>query len=74
MRQLLTICVALGVSQFLIVIVALQWIFAFTIMALLFVLSVAVAAPGVIGWELAKRGAIVSEDRERQPLLGEGAA
>jgi hypothetical protein len=43
-------------------------------MALLFVLSVVVAAPGIIKWEPAKRGAIVSEDREREPLLGEGAA
>lgn len=60
-------------AQFLTVIVALQWIFAFTIMALLFVLSVAVAAPGLVGWE-PKRGAIVSEEREREPLLGERAA
>jgi hypothetical protein len=48
----------------------LQWIFAFTVMALLFVLSVAIAVPGVIWWETAKRG----EDREREPLLGEGTA
>ena len=72
--DLLTIGAALGVAQFLSVIVALQWIFAFAIMALLAVLSVAVAAPGVVGWQLAKRGAIVSEDREREPLLGERAA
>jgi len=64
---------ALGVAQFLTVIVALQWIFAFTIMALLFVISAAVAVPGIIGWQ-PKRGAIVSEDREREPLLGERAA
>lgn len=42
-------------------------------MALLFLGSVAVAAPGLVGWE-PKRGAIVSEDREREPLLGERAA
>ncbi|KAF2275713.1 DUF1774-domain-containing protein [Westerdykella ornata] len=48
----------------------LQWIFAFTIGAILFVLSVLVAAPGLIGREdLFVRGQVVSEDRERAPLL-----
>jgi len=64
---------ALGVAQFLTVIVAVQWIEAFTIMALLFVVSSAVAAPGVFGKEGPfKRGEIVSEDRERAPLLAGG--
>ncbi|KAF2665688.1 DUF1774-domain-containing protein [Microthyrium microscopicum] len=63
-----TLTAALGVSQFLTVIVALQWIFAFTIMAVLFVLSVIVAFPDATGVELG-RGHVVSADREREPLL-----
>jgi len=59
---------ALGVAQFLTVIVALQWIFAFTIMALLFVGSVIVAFPDATGIQLG-RGQVVDEDRERAPLL-----
>ncbi|TID23679.1 DUF1774-domain-containing protein [Venturia nashicola] len=62
---------ALGVSQFLTVIVAVQWIEAFTIMALLFVASVGIAAPGIFGKDI-KRGDVVSEDRERAPLLAGG--
>jgi hypothetical protein len=58
----------LGVAQFLTVIVALQWIFAFTIGATLFVGSVLVAFPEVFGVNVG-RGHVVSEDRERAPLL-----
>ncbi|KAK8210119.1 hypothetical protein M8818_003606 [Zalaria obscura] len=60
---------AIGVSQFLTHVIAFQWIFAFVIMAVLFILSVLVGIPGVIGQDPFKRGAVVSEDRERQPLL-----
>jgi len=59
---------ALGVYQFLIVMIALQWIFAFTIMALLFLASVVVAFPDATGVQLG-RGRVVSADRERAPLL-----
>jgi len=63
---------ALGVAQFLTVIVAVQWIEAFTVMALLFLVSLAVAIPGVFGKDPFKRGDVVSEDRERAPLLAGG--
>jgi len=63
---------ALGVSQFLTVIVALQWIFAFTIMAALFVGSVIVAFPEATGINIG-RGTVVNEDRERAPLLANEA-
>jgi len=59
---------ALGVYQFLIVMIALQWIFAFTIMAILFLASVVVAFPDATGVQLG-RGQVVSADRERAPLL-----
>jgi len=61
---------ALGVSQFLTVIVALQWIFAFTIMAVLFIVSFIVAFPDATGVNVG-RGHVVSEDRERAPLLAD---
>ncbi|KAK4954088.1 hypothetical protein LTR66_004408 [Elasticomyces elasticus] len=60
---------AIGVSQFLTHIVAFQWIFAFVIMGLLFIYSILVGVPGILGRDPFKRGEIVSEDRERQPLL-----
>jgi hypothetical protein len=59
---------ALGVAQFLTVIVAIQWIFAFTIMAVLFIFSVIIAFPDATGINVG-RGHVVSEDREREPLL-----
>jgi len=59
---------ALGVHQFLLAIIALQWIFAFTIMAILFLASVVVAFPDATGVQFG-RGRVVSEDRERAPLL-----
>jgi hypothetical protein len=54
------------------VIVALQWIFAFTIMAVLFVGTVIVAFPDATGIDIG-RGNVVSEDRERAPLLANDA-
>lgn len=58
-----------AVGQFLtkIPILQVQWIEAFIIGGLLFVLSAAVAS----GKDLVSRGAVVSEDRERAPLLAE---
>jgi len=61
---------ALGVYQFLIAIVALQWIFAFTLMAVLFLASVVVAFPDATGVQFG-RGQIVEADRERAPLLAD---
>ncbi|KAK7521414.1 uncharacterized protein IWZ02DRAFT_453644 [Phyllosticta citriasiana] len=69
--ELSILAAALGVAQFFTKVIAFQWIFAFVIMALLFVTSVAVAVPGVLGRDPFKRGEIVSEDRERAPLLAD---
>lgn len=54
-------------------VVALQWIFAWVIAGVLFVSTIMIAAPGLLGVKVQEsieeaRGAI--EDRERQPLLG----
>ncbi|KAI1171580.1 DUF1774-domain-containing protein [Nemania sp. FL0916] len=53
---------AIGVSQFFVQVIALQWIFAFTIMAVLFVATVVIAVP-------ATTGKTQSADAERAPLL-----
>ncbi|KAI0521266.1 DUF1774-domain-containing protein [Xylaria bambusicola] len=55
---------AIGVSQFLHKVIALQWIFAFTIMAVLFIATVIVAVP-------AAGGRYHGRDAERAPLLPE---
>ncbi|KAJ4983878.1 ATP synthase F0 [Stagonosporopsis vannaccii] len=62
-----------GVGQFLskLPILQLQWIFAFTVGGVLFVLSLAVGVPGLLGRDPFPRGQIVSEDRERAPLLAD---
>jgi len=61
---------SLGVHQFMYKFVALQWIFAFAIMATLFVLSAPIAVSFLMGKQVpVARGVIVNEDRERQPLL-----
>ncbi|KAI9839167.1 MAG: hypothetical protein M1819_003160 [Sarea resinae] len=64
---------ALGTSQFLTHVVALQWIFAFVIMAILFVVSFGVAVPSVAGgtFKFGREEHVVSEDVERAPLLAE---
>jgi hypothetical protein len=69
----LIVSIATAVGQFLtkLPILQLQWIFAFTIGGLLFVLSLAVGAPGLLGRDPFPRGEIVSEDRERAPLLAD---
>lgn len=62
---------ALGVGQFLTHVVALQWIFAFTIMGLLFLASVGVAVKDPHGPTGGSAPALAApEDREREPLLG----
>jgi len=54
-------------------VVALQWIFAFVIMGVLIVLSLAISVPGLFGKEfgIRREGDVVSSDRERQPLLND---
>ncbi|KAF2763193.1 DUF1774-domain-containing protein [Pseudovirgaria hyperparasitica] len=69
--ELSILAAALGVGQFLTKTIAFQWIFAFVIMSVLFVLSLAVGIPGLLGQDPIKRGQIVSEDRERAPLLAD---
>jgi hypothetical protein len=60
---------AIGVSQFLRQVIALQWIFAFVIMAVLFVSTLTIAVPAWTGKELKwKRD---TTDAERAPLLNE---
>jgi hypothetical protein len=61
---------AIGVSQFLRQVIALQWIFAFVIMAVLFVATITVAVPAWTGKELKWRRA-TDGDAERAPLLNE---
>ncbi|KAF1830059.1 DUF1774-domain-containing protein [Decorospora gaudefroyi] len=62
-----------GVGQFLTKphLFQLQWIFAFTIGGLLFVLSLAVGMPGLLGRDIFPRGQVVDEERERAPLLAD---
>jgi hypothetical protein len=65
-----TLTASLGVGQFLRQVIAFQWIFAFTIMATLFIATVVIALPGAFGKEVGfRRETVVSEDRERAPLL-----
>lgn len=62
---------AIGVAQFLDKIIALQWIFAFTIMAVLFIFTVVVAVPAWRGIDFTFRRAAAPVDAERAPLLAE---
>jgi len=71
--ELSVLTAALGVSQFLDKIIAFQWIFAFVIMAVLFLATLSIAIPGIFGKELIfGRGAGVADsDQERAPLLND---
>jgi Fungal protein of unknown function (DUF1774) len=61
---------AIGVAQFLHQAIAFQWIFAFIIMALLFIQTITVAVPAWTGREIKwKRSA--PSDVERAPLLND---
>ncbi|KAL2255623.1 hypothetical protein VTK26DRAFT_2997 [Humicola hyalothermophila] len=63
---------SLGVAQFLRQVVALQWIFAFTIMAVLFLLTMLVAVPAWLGRERPPQAQTQTQtDAERAPLLAE---
>jgi len=66
---------SLGVAQFFRQVIAFQWIFAFTIMSVLFVFTLLIAVPAWTGRELpwGGRASATTEpaDAERAPLLGE---
>ncbi|KAI0838896.1 DUF1774-domain-containing protein [Hypoxylon sp. FL0890] len=61
---------AIGVSQFFRQVIAFQWIFAFIIMAILFIATVVVAVPAATGRDI-KFARAREGDTERAPLLGE---
>jgi len=52
-------------------VIAFQWIFAFVIMGCLIFISLLVGVPGLFGQDAAPQTGVVSEDRERQPLLND---
>ncbi|KFY31841.1 hypothetical protein V493_00744 [Pseudogymnoascus sp. VKM F-4281 (FW-2241)] len=60
---------SLGVGQFLRQVIAFQWIFAFTIMAALFVATFVITFPEIFGGRFTRGEAVVAEDQERAPLL-----
>jgi hypothetical protein len=62
---------SIGTHQFLVKAIAFQWIFAFTIMATLFLATLVIAVPGIFGKEFSFRreGQVVDQDQERAPLL-----
>ncbi|KAI0015563.1 DUF1774-domain-containing protein [Xylariomycetidae sp. FL0641] len=68
--NLSVLAAAIGVSQFFRQVIAFQWIFAFTIMAVLFVATVVVAVPAATGKELPFTRAS-NRESERAPLLAE---
>lgn len=68
--SLSVLAAAIGVSQFLRQVIALQWIFAFIVMAMLFIATLVVAVPAWTGKELKWKHS-VSNDTERAPLLNE---
>ncbi|MCJ1264158.1 hypothetical protein MMC22_004029 [Lobaria immixta] len=69
--ELSILSLALAVHQLGIKVIAFQWIFAFVIMSVLIAATLAIAIPGALGKEVTVRreGDVVSQDRERQPLL-----
>ncbi|KAK2592426.1 hypothetical protein QQS21_009878 [Conoideocrella luteorostrata] len=62
---------AIGVAQFERQVVALQWIFAFVIMAILFIATVGIAVPAWTGRDHLWRRSSPAGDAERAPLLNE---
>jgi hypothetical protein len=67
--SLSVLAAAIGVAQFLRQIIALQWIFAFVIMAILFIMTMVVAVPAWTGREIKWKHSV--NDQERAPLLNE---
>lgn len=68
--SLSVLAASIGVAQFTRQIVALQWIFAFVIMAVLFIMTVVVAVPAWTGRDYRWRKA-AEPDAERAPLLND---
>jgi len=62
---------AIGVAQFHDRLVAFQWIFAFTIMAVLFVSTVVIAVPAWTGKDYPWARRAAPADQERAPLLND---
>lgn len=62
---------AIGVAQFERQVIALQWIFAFVIMAILFLATVTIAVPAWTGRDHLWRRSAPPADAERAPLLNE---
>jgi hypothetical protein len=62
---------SLGVAQFERQVIAFQWIFAFTIMAVLFVFSILVAIPAWTGKDVPFGRRATTSDTERAPLLAD---
>ncbi|EHY59997.1 hypothetical protein HRR83_006358 [Exophiala dermatitidis] len=71
--ELAILSLSLGLGQVTSHVIAVQWIFAFVIAASLLVLSLIIGAPRLFGQDnsIRQEGAIVSEDRERAPLLND---
>ena len=70
----LTPILALALRQFALKVIALQWIFAFTIFAVFFVVSIYISSTKYYGRDSLFRRVAHPEasDRERQPLLHDG--
>lgn len=62
---------AIGVAQFHLAFIAFQWIFAFTIMATLFVLTVIIAVPAMMGTDVPFGRRQAAADQEHAPLLAD---
>lgn len=62
---------SLGVGQFLRQAIAFQWIFAFVIMGVLFISTLVIVIPGIMGKEIGVRRSENTEDTERAPLLAD---
>ena len=68
---MLTRTKALALGQLATKVIAFQWIFAIVIAGCLLVLSLVIGAPQMFGQDrsIRQEGAVVSDDRERAPLL-----
>lgn len=69
--SLSVLAAAIGVGQFFDKLVALQWIFAFVVMAVLFLSTLIIAVPAWTGREYGWMSRTRTSDQERAPLLGD---
>ncbi|KAK5938888.1 hypothetical protein PMZ80_009080 [Knufia obscura] len=69
--ELAILSLALALGQFSTHVIAVQWVFALIIMAILLILTVLVSVPGLLGEgrNVRPQQPVVDEDRERAPLL-----